>query len=77
MTTPSLLEQAANVREQAAACRRVISDLRDRDHPHWTTFALLVQDLEAPADVALRTAWSALQRLEQLANEILQTSAPP
>lgn len=65
----TLLECAAELREQAKATRRAINVLKDAQHESWTTYMLMVGELEQTADNAVRAAWSALQRLEQLAKE--------
>lgn len=71
MSNMTILECAAELREQAKATRRAIETLKCNGHESWTTYMLMVGELEQTADNAVRAAWSALQRLEQLAKEAL------
>lgn len=75
----SILEMAAELRAQAARTRSAIDDLRaqeqqgdDHGRPHWTTYSLLVGELEEVAGGAVRASWQAMQRIEGLVRDTVK-----
>lgn len=66
MTERTLLEQAAEVREQRAALARLVHDLKQRNGD-WTPFALAAEAAMSISDDGLRNEWQMLNRINQLA----------
>lgn len=70
MNDRSIIEMAADLREQARRARATVDDLRVAEKD-WTTHSLLIADVEEVAANALRAACQAMARVEQLAREAL------
>lgn len=65
MNERTLLEHAAEVREQRAALARLVQDLKQRNGD-WAPFALAAEDAMRISDDGLRNEWQMLNRINQL-----------
>lgn len=65
MNERTLLEQAAEVREQRAALTRLVQDLKQHNGD-WAPFALAAEDAMRIAEDGLRNEWQMLNRINQL-----------
>lgn len=74
MSHPTILEMAANVRQQKAELDAKCRQLKAAGYD-WTQFSIAGEEAMVIASDGLRNAWQTLQRLRDIAC-VMQTMAP-